>query len=303
MLRTIVCCAILLLLCPTTFAESPAEVEAAREAAQRHNESVESAEQRLEREIARAKADHANAVMKAKERMIEDLRRAFRTAMRSDAPENSIKIADQIKRLEKQIASLQKQAQPEPEETEQPEVKLKGLDPRLVGVVYPHGIGGTGNPHGRAYAITPEGKVRVLYDLDGKTPGIDIGSLYQGKIVNGELIVHFSDWTVKGFSSGRMQGLKIADNGQLRVRHGKFEDFQRGLFLTFDTRYEDAYFKSVEAFKAFIRGDNDDRDEDKPAERPQVVDVPEDVPVDPEGEAPDTVDADQPVDFFGIPIK
>lgn len=277
------------------FAEDPPGVAAAREAALQHNDAIAEADSNLEAAIAAAHRSHDRQVIAAKERMINSLRRAYRSALRSSQPENAGTIERQIAVLQEQIDRLESQVNaPLAAEDPEPEDILEGLDPRLVGVVYLHGTKRNGDPHGRAYAISPEGLLRVILDLDGAGDGIDIGSLYRGEVVGDEFVVHFADWTVKDFENGRVQAISVNNRGQLVARHGRFEDFQRGVTLTVTCDYEESYFETVDAFRAFVRGD-----EQEPADVPErvVVEEPEEEPVEePSGDDPG-------LDFFGVPIE
>jgi len=302
-MRIIFSFVVVLCLCHASAAESPAEVEASREAAKRHNASVESAEERLERAIERAKADHNKAVISAKERMIEDLRRAFRVAMRSDAPENSVKIANQIKRLESQIEALR-----EPEVEEQPEVKLKGLDPRLVGIfVHRH----HNKRHGaiyRVYRISDEGVVTVLsHQNEGDAASeTDVGKKYQGVIKDGYLYVRFTGYRVRNAPKGRIQAWKVLDNGQMEMLATKIDEYDQRGFVAQDRlqlHYDTLHYASLDALKEY---------EAKREGKTDVADVPDvdrsdanPEPVEPEPE-PDNEkpeEDDGPTDFFGVPIE
>ena len=284
----------LLLSAPVCLADPP-EVTAARTAAEKHNGAIEDASQRLEKAIAAARREHTKQIIAAKERMIVDLRKAYRTALRGKTPENAGTIERQIKRLEAQIKELKSEvATPPPP----PEVKLKGLDPRLVGVVSLSSKLG----HSRVYEIDGRGRVTVLFDPNGKKPGSDIGETYQGVIRDGRLFVHLRKWTIRNQPTGWVQDFLIADNGMLIVRHTEKALLDRRAFdpnhdisqqafdgLKFDTpeSFRKAYKRQEEARTR----DNDEIDNEDVD--PDFVKEDDDV----------QEDLDEEVDFFGIPIN
>lgn len=272
------------------YADAP-EVEAAREAAVRHNDSIDEAQAQLEREIERARAAYNTRVIAAKQRMIEDLRRAYRTAIRGDTPENATKIADQIARIEAQIAALQPVAKPEAPA----DGGLAGLDPRLVGVLVIDHPGAV-----RVYNITATGRLTVVSDEQADQGRRDVGAEYQGVVRNGYFIVHFSRWTFKGglYEKGRVQMIKVDDQGRLEQRHGSADEFERTGMVhgLHHWPLADIHFPSLEAMQQ-ARGDRPNppaEDDDNPHDIDEdFVDVEDDTPAeDPDG-----------IEFFGVPVK
>jgi len=298
MLKMLAACTLVILLCPTAFAEAPAEVEAAREAAKRHNESIEAAQERLERDLARAKAAHAQAVIDAKQRMIEDLRRAFRTAMRSDASENSVKIAEQIKRLEQQVverkAHIQTLLSSKPDDAE----PLAGLNPKLVGYVAlpTHKL----DRFNRLYHIDEKGQARVIADASVAQTGLDVGETYQGRIVNGRFVVHADKWTTDGNSKGRVQQFTVIGD-EVEFRHASFEDYRRNVASTWRAPLSMTVFATLDDFKAAEENLRHKLQPVEPDKAPQPE--PDEDQDHIEIEEPEARPDDGVEDFFGVPIE
>ena len=280
----------LLLPAATCLAESP-EVTASRTAAEKHNETISDASQRLEKAIAAAHREHAKQIISAKERMVVDLRRAYRTALRGDTPENAGTIERQIKRLEAQIEELKS------ETATRPEVKLKGLDPRLVGIVIAATYRGN---LGRVYRIESDGQVTVLFDQFADQPGSDVGQQYQGVIRDGKLLVHFSKHTRDDASKGRVLSLEINREEQVVFYGTHYTHHNKRGFVEEDAwrrNYKEVYFDNISDLP---KGYHDELGV-KPKEPKEVGDD----DVDPDFVEEDEVqeDLDEEVDFFGIPIK
>lgn len=173
---------------PAIAQESP-EVEASRKAAKAHNDIIETADEQLAKAIARAQEQHKQRVIAAKERMIEELRRALRIAAQGEEPENSVVIGQQINRLKEQIEALRTDEDEvvEKRPTEKKDV-IKGLDPKLVGVwtivTKSHGTRET-------MAIFPDGTLYLI-----KFPGLEReeGSTYQMQFEEGWAFITYTRW-------------------------------------------------------------------------------------------------------------
>ena len=273
---------VLLFATPVSLADPPV-VTAARSAAEKHNQSIEEADEQLEKALEAARREHLQKIISVKDRMIADLRRAYRTAIRGDTPENAGVIERQIKRLEAQIKDLKSGVLPD--------VKLKGLDPRLVGFLHTQG-----GEHGRIYEIDTEGRVTVRYTSGGDKPGYDTGKTYQGVIKDGRLFVHFKFWTERGKDNGRVQDFLITEEGELEIRHTTFDVYQhRGIkgALTSHRTLDEGLYDTWNDIPGRHRGE-------KPEE-------PKDGDVDPdfieEDDEDEKENLDEEIDFFGIPIK
>ncbi|MEM6257427.1 MAG: hypothetical protein AAGI37_03850 [Planctomycetota bacterium] len=282
----------LLMSAPVCLADPP-EVTAARTAAEKHNDTLEDASVRLERAIAAAQREHTKQIIAAKERMIVDLRTAYRTALRGKTPENAGTIERQIKRLEAQIEELKADS------ATPVEPKLKGLDPRLIGVVV---FRTTPDNLGRAYQIDENGVVTVLFDHRGDLPGLAVGEKYQGVIQKGSLVVEMRGWTQTNVTNGRVKSFAVDNSGQLIIhwthrdtfikRGSKFNDTTDRLIQ----KYDEAHYDSV---KDLPEGYHVKPNEEKhPPQRGEVD--PDFVDDDNQGS---NEDLDEEVDFFGIPIK
>ena len=275
------------------------EVEAVVSAVNTHNDLVENSQQVLERAIAEARRAHAERVIDTKERLVAELRRAFRVAMRGDAPENAVHIASHIEAIEAQIdelkAGIPEQAQQEDDEDE----LMEGLHRRLVGVIV------VGSEQGnqlfeRVYHITPGGELTVLRDVRAGGNGYDVGQTYQGTIVEGYFLVQFSGWTAGGATTGRAQAFALTNQGLL-VRHGTGTDYiSRGIAgLARQTvrNYNQVHFESVEAFNA-------SRPDETPLQLPTADDEPDEAQGDDaRGDSTETDEPDDTLTFFGVAVR
>lgn len=292
-MKIVLHCLFCLLLLPAAIckADTP-EVTASRTAAEKHNETIQDASQRLEKAIAAAHREHAKQIVSAKERMVVDLRRAYRTALRGDTPENAGTIERQIKRLEAQIEALKSEAKTPPEP---PEVKLKGLDPRLVGFI----LVSRSPRYGCIYEVDTRGRVNVRYTAGGQQPGFDTGRTYQGVIKDGRLFVHAKHWTERGRPNGRVRDFLITEDGDVEIRESTFEihkangfgdqgTFRKPIAEILYAKWEDipAQYRGGESEESNELGD-DDIDPDFVEEEEDGVDK----------------NLDEEIDFFGIPIK
>lgn len=195
---------------PSVQAEDEApEVQAAREAATKHNEAVRRADAELERAIERAKREHRQQRIKAKERLVDDLRRALRRALKSDTPENAVLIKEQIALLQGQVDDLKKRDRQA--EAEVKEGKSKKLHKFYVGtwnIKFP-------DRQTRKYVIEADGSFTPIEDslssLGGYIAGL--GITHKAVMKGDYLMLHDRGWTHAGRENGRVIFIKINPNG------------------------------------------------------------------------------------------
>ena len=90
-------------------ADTPDE-EAARRSAESHNEAIRRADEAFINAVAKAKVQHRAKVIETKERLIVELRRTLRSAVRGRSPENGLVIGRQIDALKQEVEALKSEA-------------------------------------------------------------------------------------------------------------------------------------------------------------------------------------------------
>jgi hypothetical protein len=276
---TILLIAVTLLSAPAALAADP-EVDVARRAAKQHNETLVNAQERREKAVQAAEKAYLTQSIDAKRRLVADLTRAMQIAARKDNTDNVVIISRQIERLKESIEQLELERDQIGREDD-PNL-MKGLDPRLVGFLAVRHDDPNTDDIVRVYEVRPDGRVKVVADVNNDQPGIDVGAVYQGFISDGQ-------------RNGRAQQFEITDNGNVVVRHGHPDQINNAGVMTWQYPLSQTMYRSMDDVKkAAAQADARDVVQDQP-DNDVDPDVFEEDPV-----ADDETDGN---DFFGIPIE